>query len=237
MALSLDDAQSWLASIARGGRGVFVRWPARVQPAEPLELYEFESCPFCRKVREVLSEMDLDYISRACPKGAVQNRGRATTESGKALFPFLVDPNTGRALHESEDIIDYLHRTYGEGRPTLSKVLAPATTVTSAVASLVRSRGGALDPRRRDRPQPPQLLELWNFEGSPYCRKAREKLCALGLDYRVHNVAKGGSRRAELVARGGRMMVPYLVDPNEDIAMYESDDIVAWLDRTYGAAA
>jgi glutathione S-transferase len=29
------------------------------------------------------------------------------------------------------------------------------------------------------------------------------------------------------------MMVPYLVDPNHDVAMFESADIVAYLGRTY----
>jgi glutathione S-transferase len=28
-------------------------------------------------------------------------------------------------------------------------------------------------------------------------------------------------------------MVPYLVDPNRDVAMFESADIVAYLERTY----
>ncbi|MEZ4268858.1 MAG: glutathione S-transferase N-terminal domain-containing protein [Myxococcota bacterium] len=234
---SLENVHSWLTSAARGGRGLFVRWPAVRQPVKPLEVYEFESCPFCRKVREVLSEMDLDYISRSTPRGEVHKRGEVQAAGGQAMFPYLVDPNTGAAMYESEAIIDYLHTTYGQGRSVLSKVLAPATTATSAIASAMRPFGGRLDARRAGRPQPEQMIELWNFEASPYCRKVREKLCALGLDYHVHNVAKGGARRAALVARGGRMMVPYLVDANHDVGMYESDDIVGWLERTYGAGA
>jgi glutathione S-transferase len=233
---SLDNVHSWLTSAARGGRGLVVRWPASRQPQQPLELYEFESCPFCRKVREVLSEMDIGYISRSAPAGARDKRAFVLAEGGQAQFPYLVDPNTGRSLYESESIIDYLHLTYGGGRPALSRLLSPANTATSAVASAMRPFGGRLDPRRQGRQQPPQLLELWSFEASPFCRKVREKLCALGLDYRVHNVAKRSAHRPALVALGGRMMVPYLVDPNHGVAMYESDDIVAWLDRTYGQA-
>jgi glutathione S-transferase len=30
------------------------------------------------------------------------------------------------------------------------------------------------------------------------------------------------------------MMVPYLADPNTGVEMFESADIVAYLDRTYG---
>lgn len=235
MLSTLDNAHSWLTSVARGGRGLAVRWPAVRQPVKPLELYEFESCPFCRKVREILSEMDLDYISRSTPTGEREKRGHVSAEGGRAMFPYLVDPNTGAAMYESEAIIDYLHATYGRGRPALSKVLAPLTTVTSTLASAIRPFGGRFDPRRAGRAQPEKLIELWSFEASPYCRKVREKLCTLGLDYLVHNVAKGGSRRAALVARGGRMMVPYLADPNLGVELYESDDIVAWLEQNYGA--
>ena len=34
-----------------------------------LELYEFESCPFCRKVRDALTELDLEAMIYPCPKG------------------------------------------------------------------------------------------------------------------------------------------------------------------------
>ena len=62
----------------------------------------------------------------------------------------------------------------------------------------------------------------------------RETLAELDLDYLVKNVAKGSPRRAELVARGGKMMVPYLVDPNTGREMYESEDIMRYLHDTYG---
>ncbi len=29
------------------------------------------------------------------------------------MVPYLLDPNTGRAMFESADIRDYLHATYG----------------------------------------------------------------------------------------------------------------------------
>ncbi len=54
------------------------------------------------------------------------------------------------------------------------------------------------------------------------------------MDFIVRNVAKHSARRPSLVALGGKMMVPYLIDPNTATAMYESDEIVAYLERTYG---
>ena len=74
------------------------------------------------------------------------------------------------------------------------------------------------------------------MEGSPYCRKVRETLCELDLVHLVRNVPKGSPRRAELRERGGKVQVPYLVDPNTQREMYESDDIVAYLEREYGPA-
>jgi len=49
----------------------------------------------------------------------------------------------------------------------------------------------------------------------------------------LHNVAKGSPKRDAFLARSGKMMVPYLVDPNRDAAMFESADIVTYLNQTY----
>jgi glutathione S-transferase len=229
---SVNDIQSTAASVLRLGRGWFVLG-ASTQPEKTVELYDHEACPFCRKVRDVLSELDLEYIEHTCPKGDRTKRSFVRGK-GSEQFPFLIDPNTGKELFESEDIITYLVDTYGGGRSLPARIASPLNTLSAAAASLVRPRGSRVRPGCEDRKQPDQLPTLWNFEASPYCRKVRETLCELNLDYHVKNVAKRGIRRPELVALGGKMMVPYFVDPNTDAAMYESDDIVAYLLRTYG---
>lgn len=38
------------------------------RPAQPIVLYEFEGCPFCRKVREAVAILDLDIEFRPCPQ-------------------------------------------------------------------------------------------------------------------------------------------------------------------------
>ena len=58
-------------------------------------------------------------------------------------------------------------------------------------------------------------------------------LSELDLEHVVRNVPKGSPKRAALVERGGKMQVPYLIDPNTDRALYESDDIVAYLEAQY----
>jgi glutathione S-transferase len=201
---------------------------ARRKPEKLLELYEFEACPFCRRVREALSEFDLDAAIFPCPKGGTRFRPKALELGGKRLFPFLVDPNTGRAMHESEDIVRYLRETYdAPGSPLWMGALS---TVSGSLAAGVR---GARGLRARPSRAPDSPLELWSFEASPYSRLAREALCELELPYVLHNVAGGGARRDALVARAGKMMVPYLADPNTGREMFESADIVRYLNDTY----
>jgi len=49
----------------------------------------------CAQVREALTLLDLDVLIYPCPKGGPTYRPKAQQMSGKAQFPFLVDPNTG----------------------------------------------------------------------------------------------------------------------------------------------
>ena len=225
----LDVATALAASIARLGGGLAVGHLGN-RPDKLLELYEMEMCPYCRKVREALSILDLEAIVYPCPKGGPTWRPRVRERGGRELFPYLVDPNTGKAMYESSDIVAYLFTEYGDGRVPIALGAGPLTDASSIVSGLWRLGGGSRYRRAR---APEQLLELYSFEASPFCRIAREALCSLELPYRLHNVAQGSARREAFVARSGKMMVPWLVDPNTGVEMFESADIVAYLNDTY----
>lgn len=225
----LDVATAWAASILELGAGLRVSGAAR-EPQKPLELYEFEQCPFCRKVREAMSELDLSPMVYPCPPRGTRFRPRAQELGGKLQFPLLVDPNEGQRLYESEDIVRHLARTYGDGTVPLHLRFGALSTARAAFASLPRGRQG-LRPSR----EPEQPLQLWSFEASPYCRIVRDALSRMEIPYRLHNVAKGSRHRSDFVARSGKMMVPYLADPNTGREMFESAEIVRYLDATYGA--
>jgi glutathione S-transferase len=227
---SLDVATSFASSVLELGAGLLVRDSAR-QPEQLLELYEFESCPFCRRVREALSVMDLDAKILPCPPGGMRFRPEVAARGGKAQFPFLVDPNTDRWMYESSDIVRYLASTYGDGGVPLGAKLGPLDTLRSSLSSLPRL--GKVRARPSKAPEKP--LELWSFEASPFCRIVRERLSSLELPYVLHNVAKRSKKRDAFVARSGRMMVPFLVDPNTDTAMFESAEMLRYLDDTYAA--
>ncbi len=77
------------------------------------------------------------------------------------------------------------------------------------------------------------MLELYQYESCPYCSKVRAKLTELDLDYIIRNVPKGSPKRSFLQALGGRQQVPFLVDQDRGVKMYESGDIIAYLEEHY----
>ena len=225
---------AWVGSVARLGGGLRTAASLGPRPAAPLELYEFEGCPFCRKVRETLSFLDLEVAVYPCPKGGARFRPVATALGGKAQFPLLVDPNTKTTLYESDAINTYLANTYGTGKRPLMVSLGPVTMASSVLATVLRKGKGTTT--RPSRP-PEKRLELWSFEASPYCRLVRERLTELELPYLLHNVGKKSPSRKAFVARSGKMQVPWLLDPNTGKELFESEAIVDYLDQTYAVAS
>lgn len=199
-------------------------------PTKMLVLYEFEGCPFCRRVREALSALDLEAIIVPCPRGS-KNREVVLAQGGKAQFPFLVDANANVSMYESDDIIHYLSSTYASGaEPWQQRVTGAQGLSGSATAALRADRGLTARGKRA----PDKMLELWSYEASPYSRLVREVLTELELPYLLHNVARQSSRREAFVAMSGKMQVPYLKDANTGVALFESADIIAYLEKTYG---
>jgi len=230
---TLDVATSLAVTLARCAAGLRVEALGK-RPEKLLELYEFEACPYCRKVREALTALDLEVLVNPCPKGGTRFREFVRTKGGKEQFPYLVDPNTGTAMYESNDIVAHLFAQYGTGAPPLlyRALGGPLGQIPSAFAALWRPVQGV---RVEASKAPAQPLELWSFEASPFCRIAREALCTLELPYRLHNVGKGSPSREAFVERAGKMQVPFLFDPNTQVEMFESADIVRYLHATYGA--
>jgi glutathione S-transferase len=225
----LDVSSSFVTTVLRGGSGVVASNLGR-RPEKTLELYEFEACPFCRKVREELTHLDLEAMIFPCPKRGPRFRERAKEIGGRAQFPLLVDPNTDTTMYGSDDIVRHLAKQYGTGDIPLLLTLGKLTDAMSMAASGPRlGRGGFYRKARA----PEQPLLLWSFEASPYCRLVREVLSELEIPYLLHNVGKKSPSREAFVARSGKMRVPYLVDPNTGRAMFESRDIVRYLEETY----
>jgi len=243
------------AGTVRGWRGSVALRKREDQPAQPIRLYDIEACPYCRLVREVLTELDLDVLILPCPRGGKRYRREAMGLGGKKLFPLLVDENTGVTLYESADIIAYLYKTYAKRPRATSALTRPLGVFTSQLSSamMLRSRGlGGM--RVRPARVPEQPLVLFSFEASPYSKPVRARLCELEIPYLLRNTGKGGWKdmgppsfrdklfkgdkgttrnRRWLAENTGQVQVPYLIDPNTGTAMYESQAIIDYLDRTY----
>ncbi len=251
LAASVSTTTSVLATAARLGRGIYTK-PAASTPERLLELYEFEGCPFCRLVREALTELDLDAAVYPCPKGGTRFRPTSIERGGKAQFPFLIDPNTGRQLYESADIVAYLFEKYGRRPLPAHWRLRVVDTVSSGIASAWRAGAGSRARPSRHADQP---LELWSIESSPFARLVRERLSERELPYRLRSAGRTRLResvppflrervglsiqpetanRRALLKRTGKLMVPFLVDPNTGAELFESQEILRYLDETYG---
>ncbi len=81
-------------------------------------------------------------------------------------------------------------------------------------------------------------LELYELDGCPYCAKVIRKLDELGLEYDSHMVPRSHDERTEVQEVSGQTGVPVLVDDEHGVeGMPESDDIVEYLEQTYGQRA
>ena len=76
-------------------------------------------------------------------------------------------------------------------------------------------------------------VTLYHFASCPYCIRVRSATQALGLDIAVKNTQEDGFARQELFDGGGKPQVPCLRIKSDDGKvswMYESEDIIRWLE-------
>lgn len=79
-------------------------------------------------------------------------------------------------------------------------------------------------------------ITLYELPGCPYCAKVIDKLNQLGLEYDSIEVSRSHGERTEVKEVSGQTGVPVIVDEAHGVdGMHESDDIVAYLEETYGA--
>ncbi len=248
----LNVLPSLLATFVRPGVGISTQ-PGVRQPEQLLELYDMEGCPFCRIAREALTELNLDALIYPCPKNGQRFRPKVVEMGGKAQFPYLVDPNTGVQMYESADIISYLFETYAERPVPLKWQASTLQKLGSSLASALRPGQGH---RLRAAILPEEPLVLYSFESSPFARLVREKLTELEIPYILRNSGRSQwqdwvpqdlrerlgveaspevANRRELLERTGKVAIPYLIDPNTGEEMFESSDIVRYLEDTYAA--
>ena len=80
-----------------------------------ITLYRLQACPFCERVVRRLDELDLAFESRFV-EPLHSERNAVKRVAGTRTVPVIVDEHTGVTMAESENIVEYLNRTYGEER-------------------------------------------------------------------------------------------------------------------------
>lgn len=70
-------------------------------------------------------------------------------------------------------------------------------------------------------------LKLYYRPTCPYCVKVLRYMDENGIELPLHNISESDEDRATLERVGGKVQVPCLFIDGR--AMYESDDIIAWL--------
>ncbi|GAC12797.1 glutathione S-transferase N-terminal domain-containing protein [Aliiglaciecola lipolytica] len=81
-----------------------------------------------------------------------------------------------------------------------------------------------------------QSMALYQFFACPFCIKTRRALHRLNLPMQTRNAKKGSEYRTELAQQGGKSKVPCLriSEDNKDVWMYESSDIIKYLEQRFG---
>eukprot|EP00898_Chlorokybus_atmophyticus_P003678 jgi/Chlat1/4310/Chrsp29S04479 len=248
-----DIALSIPVAILRLATGAFVAsevGSGTALPPKPIEIYEFEGCPFCRKVREAVNVLNLDVLFYPTPAGGPTYRPKVKEIGGKSQHPYMVDPNTGVSMYESDDIINYLFEKYGNGASVpFTLKLGALTALTAGIGLLFRMNHGSRYIPAKSAAKP---LELWGYEASahgclpsacdaatsplpisPFTKLVRETLSELELPHIMRTTPRGSHKRKLLKEKIGFFQVPYLYDPNTGVEMLESGDIVDYLNNTY----
>jgi len=207
------------------------------RPEKAIEIYEFQGCPFCRKVRVAVSVLELDVLFKPCPSGGTRWRPQAVEKGGKSQFPFMVDPNTGTEMYESDEIVKYLFENYGPGAENIPLAFAIRNNLLlNGIGLIPRNLLGSANKARPSSGQKPvpKPLSLWGFETSPFVVLVKEVLCELEIPYTQYSCPRGSAKRQELKQRKNRFQVPYIEDPNTGAELFESGAIVDYLTSVYG---
>jgi glutathione S-transferase len=75
-----------------------------------IKLYQFETCPYCRKVRQKLDKLGLEYEKIEVPRDR-NKRDTIKELSGQVKVPVIQDDD-GTVVNDSTKIVNYLEENY-----------------------------------------------------------------------------------------------------------------------------
>ncbi len=72
------------------------------------------------------------------------------------------------------------------------------------------------------------MLDLYVLETCPYCKKVMEFMKENNIEFNKLDVTQPEHYEA-LQELGGKSQVPFLIDNDNDVKLYESDEIIEYL--------
>jgi peroxiredoxin/glutaredoxin len=205
--------------------------------SEPsVTLYRLHGCPYCERVVTRLEEYGVEYRS-VFAEPMHSDRNIVKRVSGSRTVPVLVDEETGVMMSESDHVVEYVDRRYGDGSTTSGTETKPEFTVTDLpdgdhptegqqapdfVRPLVSPEGWedtALSTLTQDRPV---LLVFHPMDGSPRTTYMYDEIQSRGWDqndgYHVVGVSTSTPYEHSAFIEDGDVDVRLFSDPSNGVA-------------------
>ena len=206
------------------------------RPEKTLILYSYEGNQFCRIVREVLTELDINYELRSAGKKSPRRDELASITGGSTQCPYLIDPNTGVSIPDSKDIVEYLYKNYALWTPpneilewTSTNVMSLFKPIFSTIAPLQAGEKDADNTFQQNVEEAIRVIKtevdtdpvvVYTYELSPFSSETKDLLDRLDVDYKEISLGKewipglisenGPIKRAALLKMTGQSSLPHV---------------------------
>lgn len=80
------------------------------------------------------------------------------------------------------------------------------------------------------------MLTLYYKPACPFCQRVLEMAENLAVDLDLQDTSDDESVEQALIEKGGKKQVPFLVDTEKNVSMYESHDIIAYIREHYAGS-
>lgn len=81
------------------------------------------------------------------------------------------------------------------------------------------------------------MLTLYYKPSCPFCQRVLQMAENLKVELDLKDVSEDETAREELIEKGGKQQVPFLVDTEKDTSMYETSDIIEYIRDNYANTA
>jgi len=73
------------------------------------------------------------------------------------------------------------------------------------------------------------MFTLYYKPACPFCQRVLQMGENLGVEFDLKDISESDAFADELVEKGGKRQVPFLIDTEKDVSMYESGDIIDYI--------